>query len=38
MFAVFEREGVEKFEASWAELLSATAEELRAAASGSEGN
>ncbi|BAD58422.1 transaldolase [Nocardia farcinica] len=38
VFAVLEREGVEKFEASWAELLSATAEELRAAASGSEGN
>ncbi|MET7768914.1 transaldolase [Nocardia sp. NPDC005366] len=33
VFAVLEREGVEKFEKSWEELLSATTEELRAAAS-----
>ncbi|MGN2637301.1 transaldolase [Nocardia takedensis] len=31
VFAVLEREGVEKFEKSWDELLSATAEELGAA-------
>ncbi|MBF6354311.1 transaldolase [Nocardia higoensis] len=31
VFALLEREGVEKFEKSWEELLSATAQELRAA-------
>ncbi|MFQ6329277.1 transaldolase [Nocardia sp. CWNU-33] len=31
VFAVLEREGVDKFEKSWAELLSATTEELNAA-------
>ncbi|WP_054812973.1 transaldolase [Nocardia arizonensis] len=35
VFAVLEREGVEKFEKSWEELLTATAAELRAAGSGS---
>ncbi|WP_228001390.1 transaldolase [Nocardia australiensis] len=33
VFDVLEREGVDKFEKSWAELLSATTEELSAAAS-----
>lgn len=31
VFAVLEREGVDKFEKSWQELLSATAEELNSA-------
>ncbi|MBH0774853.1 transaldolase [Nocardia bovistercoris] len=35
VFAVLESEGVDKFEKSWEELLSATAEELGAAGSGS---
>lgn len=38
VFAVLEREGVEKFEKSWEELLSATAEELRSAAASASGN
>ncbi|MFD6463960.1 transaldolase family protein, partial [Streptomyces roseolus] len=33
VFEVLEREGVEKFEKSWGELLSATTEELRGAGS-----
>jgi transaldolase len=36
VFEVLEREGVDKFEKSWAELLSATAVELSAATSGSD--
>ncbi|MEV6320273.1 transaldolase [Nocardia sp. NPDC051787] len=38
VFAVLEREGVDKFEKSWEELLSATAEELRSAAASASGN
>ncbi|MEU7764698.1 transaldolase [Nocardia sp. NPDC049190] len=34
VFAVLEREGVDKFEKSWEELLSATAEELNSASTG----
>ncbi|WP_159837648.1 transaldolase [Nocardia sp. CY41] len=34
VFAVLEREGVDKFEKSWEELLSATADELKSASTG----
>ncbi|MFC9963224.1 transaldolase [Nocardia ignorata] len=34
VFEVLEREGVDKFEASWGELIDATTEELRTAAAG----
>ncbi|WP_330229849.1 transaldolase [Nocardia sp. NBC_00508] len=38
VFEVLEREGVDKFEKSWEELLSATAEELRSAGASASGN